>query len=298
MIRRPLFLTILFLLCFSLLFAAEGEQEFALFKRIVSPVMMWGENGVLTISKATTVGQGNLYVGIFGQQAGTLQGTDLYLTSATAMIGTSADVELGYTRRQLIWGDLYLSDMSMDTFHLKARVLDFGKDVMPSVAIGVNGVSISDNSFTQTSDILFNPYIVATSYIEIIPDFFDLSITALGETIMSAGKFGVPQFSIGVDAQLMDMFYVFAEMQGLQVDLDEFDLSQSMNEIVNLGAKVKYGWVSLGVGMFNIIRNTEEGEEGDDLADNIFASTFDLGSASYMATVVIEIPLDDLNPNT
>ena len=298
MIRRPLFLTILFLLCFSLLFAAEGEQEFALFKRIVSPVMMWGENGVLTVPKATTVGQGNVYVGIFGQQAGMLNGIDLYLTSATAMIGTSADVELGYTRRQLIWADLYLTDMAMDTFHLKARVLDFGKDVMPSVAVGVNGVSISDNSFTQTSDILFNPYIVATSYIEIIPDFFDLSITALGETIMSAGKFGVPQFSIGVDAQLMDMFYVFAEMQGLQVDLDEFDLSQSMNEIVNLGAKVKYGWVSLGVGMFNIIRNTEEGEEGDDLADNIFASTFDLGSASYMATVVIEIPLDDLNPNT
>lgn len=295
MIRRLLFLTILFLLCFGLLFAAEGEQEFALFKRTVSPVMMWGENGVLTVPKATTVGRGNAYVGIFGQQAGTLNGLDLYLTSATAMIGTSADVELGYTRRQLIWEDLYFTDMSMDTFHLKARVLDFGKDVMPSVAVGMNGVSVVDNSFSQTSDILFNPYVVATSYIEIIPDFFDLSITALAETIMSEGKFGVPQFSIGADAQLMNMIYVFAEMQGLQINLEDFDLSKSMNEIVNIGAKVKYGWVSFGVGMFNIVRNIDEGE---DLYDNIFSSTFDLESANYMATVVIRIPLDDLNPNT
>ncbi len=160
MIRRLLILAVLFLLRLSLLYAAEDELEFALFKRTVSPVMMWGENGVLTVPKATTVGKGIAYAGVFGQQAGRLNGLDLYLTSATAMIGTSSDVELGYTRRQLIWEDLYFTDMAMDTFHLKARVLDFGEDVMPSVAVGMNGVSLVDNSFTQSSDILFNPYVV------------------------------------------------------------------------------------------------------------------------------------------
>ncbi|MCK5157181.1 MAG: hypothetical protein KAQ69_12195, partial [Spirochaetales bacterium] len=168
--RRLLFFIALFLLCLSLIFAGEGELEFALFKRTVAPVMMWGENGVLTIPKASTIGRLNSYVGMFGQQAGQLNGLDLYLTSLTVMVGSSEDVELGYTRRQLIWEDFYFTDMAMDTIHLKTRVLDFGEDVMPSVSVGMNGVSLVDNTFANENDILFNPYVVATSYISILPD--------------------------------------------------------------------------------------------------------------------------------
>lgn len=294
MSKKLLLVLVLFLFCFTALFAADGALEFALFKRTVSPVMMWGENGVLTVPKATPVGRLNSYVGVFGQQAGRLNGMDLYLTSATVMAGSSADVELGYTRRQLIWEDFYFTDMSMDTIHLKTRILDFNEDVMPTVSIGMNGVSLVDNSFANESDILFNPYIVATSYIKVIPDFLEVNVTALAETIMSDGKFGVPQFSLGVDAMLMDMFYVFGEAQGVQVDLENFDLSQSTNEMINIGAKVKFGWVSLGVGMFNIIRGTGE---GDDIVDNIANSTFDLENANYMASLVVEVPLREFIPS-
>lgn len=291
--RLCIFITLFLLIC-NVVFAGEGELEFALFKRTVSPVMKWGENGLLTIPKATTVGRSNAYLGVFGQQAGAINGLDLYLTSATAMVGTSADVEIGYTRRQLIWEDFYFTDMAMDTFHLKTRVLDFGDDVVPSVAVGMNGVSLVDNTFQNKNDILFNPYIVATSYLTIFPNFLGLSATAMMETIMSEGEFGTPQFSLGADAYLMDFLYVSAEVQGVQVDLENFDLTKSMNEVINIGARVKFGWVSVSVGLFNIIRDTEEGE---DLIDNISSSTFNLDSAKYMATVLIEIPLADLNPN-
>lgn len=293
--RRLLFILILFLLCLSTVFATEGEQEFALFKRTVAPVMKWGENGVLTIPKASTIGRLNTYVGVFGQQAGYLQGLDLYLTSATVMVGTSEDVELGYTRRQLIWEDLYFTDMAMDTIHLKTRVLDFDEDVMPSISIGMNGVSLVDNTFTNQNNILFNPYVVATSYISILPDIFEVTISAVAETIMNDGKFGLPQFSIGADAQLLDMFYVFGEVQGIQVDLESFDLSQSMNEVINIGAKVKFGWISVGVGMFNIIRNTEN--EGEDIINNIWDSSFDLESANYMASIVVDVPVSSFIPS-
>jgi hypothetical protein len=291
--RRLLFLLVLLLLCTTLVFAADEEQEFALFKRTVAPVMKWGENGVLTIPKASTIGRLNTYVGLFGQQAGSLNGLDLYLTSATVMIGSSADVEIGYTRRQLIWEDFYFTDMAMDTIHLKTRVLDFGEDVMPSVSVGMNGVSLVDNTFTNQNDILFNPYVVATSYVSIIPDFLELTVSAVAETIMSEGKFGLPQFSIGADAHLMNMLYVFGEVQGIQVDLDNFDLSKSMNEVINIGARVQIGWISAGVGMFNIIRDTE----GDDLIDNIWSSTFNLDSANYMASIVVDVPIHNFIPS-
>ncbi|MBL7006040.1 MAG: hypothetical protein ISR78_03040 [Spirochaetia bacterium] len=294
MFKKLLIGLILVLLCFSTLFASDEALEFALFKRTVAPVMKWGENGVLTIPKASPIGRLKTYVGIFGQQAGYLNGLNLYLTSATVMVGSSADVELGYTRRQLIWEDFYFTDMAMDTIHLKTRVLDFGKDVMPSVSVGMNGVSLVDNTFTNQNDILFNPYVVATSYIEILPNILELDITVMAETIMSDGKFGIPQFSLGADAHLFNMFYVFGEMQGLQVDLANFDITKSTNEMVNIGAKVKIGWVSVGLGMFNIVRDTTEGE---DIIDNISSSTFNIESAKYMASVVVEVPLTTFIPS-
>ncbi|MCK5155174.1 MAG: hypothetical protein KAQ69_02000, partial [Spirochaetales bacterium] len=131
-------------------------------------------------------------------------------------------------------------------------------------------------------------------YISILPDFLELTVTAMAETIMSAGEFGMPLFSLGVDAHLMHMLYVFGEIQGVQVDLENFDLTQSTNEMINIGARLKLGWISVGVGMFNIIRGTEENE---DLIDNITSSTFNLDSAKYMATIVVQVPLTDFIPS-
>ncbi|MHB8089708.1 MAG: hypothetical protein ACYDH2_15815, partial [Anaerolineaceae bacterium] len=145
--KKFLLLALALLLCIGSAFAQTAETEFALFKRSVSPVMEWGENGILTIPKATTLGKANFFIGAQGQKAGTLENLDLYLTSASLMAGTSEDVELGYTRRQLIWEDFMFSNISMDTFHLKARFLNFGNYLIPQLAIGMNAVSLVDNKF-------------------------------------------------------------------------------------------------------------------------------------------------------
>jgi hypothetical protein len=256
--------------------------------------MKWGENGVLMVPKATTVGRTNTYVGLMGQQIGQLIGKDLYLTSLSVMAGTSEDVELGYTRRQIIWEDFYFTDFAMDTFHMKARVLDFNQDLIPEVAVGVNGVSLVDNSFEDTKDILFNPYVAATSNLKIIPDFLELSVTAVGETVMSEGEFGELQFSLGADVQLLDFLYAFGELQGVKVDIENFDISESSNEMVNFGAKVKFGWLTAGAGMFNIIRGSGADDEDQSLVGNIENSTFNFDNAFYMASVIVEIPLGQI----
>ncbi len=284
--KKLLVFLILFLVCLGQAVAEADELEFALFKRTVSPVMKWGENGVLTIPKATTVGRTNIYFGLLGQEAGILNNRTIYLTSATVMAGSSEDVEIGYTRRQIITDDFYFIDFAMDTFHLKARILDFGDNtILPSVAVGMNGVSMVDNAFNNTKDILFNPYIVATSTVKVIDRFLEFSFTALAETIMTDGEFGDPQFSIGADVNLMNFLFAFGELQG-------FNPEEPNREVINIGAKVRLGWITAGLGMFNIIRDTED--DSGNLMDNYTSSTFDLENANYIGSVVVTVPLGKL----
>lgn len=281
MIKKLLFFLLVFLLCFGGFAAATNDLEFSLFTRTVSPVMKWGENGILTIPKATTVGRTNLYAGMLAQEAGVLNNQNLYMTSATVMVGTSEDVEVGYTRRQLIWDDFYFTDLAMDTFHLKTRVLDFGADLLPEVAIGLNGVSLVENTFTDQRDILFNPYIAATSTIGLVPNMLTVSATGVAESIMNDGKFGDILLSLGADVNLFNMLYAFGEVQG-------FNYEEPNQEVINVGAKVKLGWLSAGVGIFNIIRETT------DVYTDFDYDELDFENANYMATVAIDVPLGKL----
>lgn len=261
--------------------AQSEDAEFAFFKRTISPVMSWGQNGILTVPKATTLGKANFFVGAMGQKAGTLGGLDLYLTAATIMAGTSSDVEIGYTRRQLIWQDLYLSNLAMDTIHLKARFLDFGDYFIPQASIGVNGVSLVDNQFKDRNDILFNPYLAVTSTIPVFTRKILFSVTAVAETIMNKNQLGVYMFSGGADLNLFNVLFAFAELQG-------FNPKQSSNEVVNVGAKLKLGPVSVGVGMFNITLQTVE---SDNIIDQYASSVFDLANAYYIAELAFHIDL-------
>ncbi|MFZ2782462.1 MAG: hypothetical protein WAZ99_08120 [Rectinemataceae bacterium] len=279
--RHFLFILLALSLCVGTAFAQTAETEFALFKRTVSPVMKWGENGILTIPKATTLGKANFFAGAMGQKAGTLEGLDLYLTSVSLMAGTSDDVELGYTRRQLIWEDFYFTNLSMDTFHLKTRFLNFGKYLIPQAAIGVNAVSLVDNKFEDRNDILFNPYLVVTSTIPVFTPKILLSVTALAETIMNENELGVFQFSGGVDLSLFEFLYAAAEIQG-------FNPNTPNNEVVNLGAKVRLGVFSAGVGVVNIIRTKDT---TGDLMHNAESSEFNLENMDWVATLAFDIPL-------
>jgi hypothetical protein len=279
--RRALLLAVALIVCIGSMYGQSVEAEFAMFKRIVSPVMKWGVNGLLTVPKASTIGKLNLYAAIAGQEAGVLEGLKLYNTSLSLMVGSSEDVELGYTRRQLLWEDFYFSDLSMDTFHLKARVLDMGDFLLPQVAIGTNLVSLVDNTFTNKDNILFNVYAAATSTIPIFTPLMRLSVTAVAETIMNEGELGVYQFSGGADLNLFNLLYIVGEVQG-------FNPKRLNDEFISVGAKLRIGPVSAGVGMLGIRRT---GDLGGTFLDNIKTSTFDIESARYMATVCVELDL-------
>ncbi len=279
--RKFVLLAVAVIFCIGSVAAQTGDTEFALFKRTIAPVMRWGENGILTVPKATTLGKGNFFVGAMGQQAGTIEGLDLYLTSVSLMAGTSDDVEFGYTRRQLIWEDLYFSNLSMDTFHLKARFLNFGDYLIPQAAIGVNAVSLVDNKFEDRNDILFNPYLAVTSTIPIFTPKILLSVTAVAETIMNENQLGQYQFSGGADINLFNFLYGFAEIQG-------FDPNIVNSQVLNAGVKLRLGPLSAGVGIFNM---TLTPGEGDNLVDQYASSLVDLGNANYMATVALDISL-------
>jgi hypothetical protein len=283
------------ILCAGILFAQADDNQFALFKRTIAPVMRWGENGILTVPKATTLGRANFFIGAMGQKAGVLLGDDLYLTSASAMAGTSDDVEIGYTRRQLIWytnaenfiDRFWFSNLSMDTFHMKARFLNLADYFIPQAAIGINAVSLRDNSFTDRNSILFNPYLTVTSNIPIFTPKILLSVTAVAETIMNQDALGQYQFSGGVDLNLFNFLYGFAEVQG-------FDPNALVaNQVVNAGVKLRLGFLSAGVGLFNI--KVTPGE-GNNIVDQYASSVFDLENASYMATVAIDIKLGGKAP--
>lgn len=281
--KKLLLLALALVLCIGNAAAQSVEAEFAMFKRIISPVMKWGVNGILTVPKANTIGKLNFYTAAMAKEAGTLEGLKLYNSSLSVMAGSSEDVELGYTRRQLLWEDFMFSDLSMDTFHLKARVLNLGDFFWPQVAVGTNMVSLVDNSFTNKDNILFNVYAAATSTIPIFTPKMTISVTAVAETIMNEGELGVYQFSGGADFNFFNFLFAFAEVQG-------FNPEEINHEIINVGAKVKLGPLTGGAGLFGISRLADP---TGTLVDNVESSTFDISNAKWMATLGFELDLSN-----
>jgi len=267
------FCCIFFILFIGSAFAETRDSEFALFKRSISPVYNWGENGLITVPKATPLGTGNIHFGASVQDSGKIEGDNLYLTAASIMIGTSSDVEFGYTKRQFIWDDGDKTDLDMDTYHFKARIFHIADSFIPQVALGINAVSLNDNEFTKEDDILFNPYLCATVNIPLIPEKFVLSATGVVENLYNEGKSSNAFFSAGADLAIFNTVYLLAEVQGLNKDKED--------PIYNFGVKLKSGWFSFGVTMFNAIQNEVTADDDLDNEDSTY----------YMGYASIEIPL-------
>jgi hypothetical protein len=260
--------------------AASKQSEFALFKRSINPDYNWGENGVITVPKAIPAGKGNIYVAGSAQDSGTIEGDRIFLTSATVVAGTSDDVEFGYTRRQFIWDDLDKTDLAMDTFSFKARIFHMTDSIIPQVALGMNAVSLDNNEFDREEDILFNPYLAATIRVPLFTEKAVFSVTAVAESIYNEGETSDLYFSAGADLKLFDMLYLMAEVQGMGKE-DE-------DQVVNLGAKVKVGWVSLGVAVYNCIeKDVSTGDPG-----------FSDDSSDVRAYALVEIPLGKMLSKT
>lgn len=264
-------------LLFGINSSANVASEFSLFKRVISPSMNWGENGLMTVPKAQPIGKGNINIGVTSVDSGQIQGENLYLTTGTLMIGTSDDVEIGVSKRTFIWENGDRSDIEMDSFHLKARVFNLTDYYTPQVSVGVNGASIASNQFSDQEDILYNPYVAVTLPIRVFTDNFLVSATAVAEKVYNNGESTQMMYSAGADMVLFETLYLMAEAQGLNQETED--------PIMNIGAKLKYGWISVGAGLFNISKDKMEAG--------------DLGSEEnkeqyWMANVNLNIPLLNL----
>ncbi len=278
---RKILLTAIFLLwACQTVSAASKQSEFALFKRSINPEYNWGENGVITVPKAVPAGKGNIYLAASAQDSGSIEGDRIFLTAATLAVGTSEDVEFAYTRRQFIWDNLDKTDLSMDTYSFKARIFHMTDSIIPQVALGMNAVSVNNNEFDRSEDILFNPYLAATIRVPLFTEKAVLSATAVVESLYNEGETSDLYFSAGADLALFDTVFLLAEVQGINKDEED--------PVVNLGAKVKVGWVSLGVAVYNCIE--EEVSTGD--------PEFTTDSSDVRAYALVEVPLGKIFSKT
>lgn len=252
--------------------AETATSEFALFKRTMTPVWQWGENGILTVPKAAPIGKYNIYAALSGQDAGKIQGEKLYNTNASIVLGTSDDAEIGYTRRQLIWENGDRTDLESDVFHIKTRVLNLAESFIPQLSVGVIGSSLSDNQFTGTKEILFNPFAAATVNIPLFSKRHRLSVTAVAESLYTAGEATDAFYDAGLDLSFFDNTLVLAmEYQGID--------KEAADVIMNAGAKLKlFDFLNIGGGMFNMSQSKADKSVSQ---DNAYA----------MAFVSVELPI-------
>ena len=271
---RKILLTAIFLLwACQTVSAASKQSEFALFKRSINPEYNWGENGVITVPKAVPAGKGNIYLAASAQDSGSIEGDRIFLTAATLAVGTSDDVEFAYTRRQFIWDNLDKTDLSMDTYSFKARIFHMTDSIIPQVALGMNAVSVNNNEFDRSEDILFNPYLAATIRVPLFTEKAVLSATAVVESLYNEGETSDLYFNAGADLALFDTVFLLAEVQGINKDEED--------PVVNLGAKVKVGWVSVGVAVYNCIEDEVSTGEPE----------FTTDSSDVRAYALVEVPL-------
>jgi hypothetical protein len=269
--------TVLFLIASQAL-AETKESEFAMFKRTTSQVMLWGKNGILTVPTAIPVGRGDVYLGITTQDAGKIEDKKLFLTTGSVVVGTSDDVELAYTKRTFIWEDGYRSDIEMDTFHLKTRVLHLTDSLIPQIAVGINASSLKQNQFNKVSEILFNPYIAVTEQIKAFNNKLVIGLSAVADVLYNEGATSDTFFSAGINVGLFEHLFLVAEAQGIGKE-DE-------DPIINAGLRLKVWWLNAGFGYFNLApkKNDEGDVEGVDFTE----------SSYWMATLALEIPLGKL----
>ena len=260
------------------LFATDTtSSEWELFKSNISPSMMWGEDSIMLVPKANTLGRGNLYLSTMALDVGKIQNDRLFLTTNTVMLSTSDDVELGYSRRVFVWDNFDYTNIKMDTFHLKARVFHLTDNYIPQLAVGVNLVSIAANKFNKEKDYLYNPYATLTIRAPLGTEKAVLSLTAMAEKVMNEGENSEPKFGGGVDLRLFNHLYFLGEIVGIDKD--------GKNGVINAGAKLRLGWFSFGAGIFNIGRDTVIKENGAANTQN---------KRYWMANISINIPFGKL----
>jgi hypothetical protein len=237
-------------------------------------VYKWGENGVLTVPKPDPIGRYNAYVGGNFQSAGSIEGAQLVHATGTFMIGLADNVDFGVTHRALVWDDLARTDLRMNTFHFKARILHLADWIFPQVGVGINATSLSENRFDDRGRVLFNPYVTATSTIPLDGDHrYWIALTAMMESAYVEGASARPFFNFGADiAAIPETLHLVTELQGFTKTEDR--------AVLNAGARLRYRWGAIGLGAFNLIPSAER-------VDNV---AFDSSRVYLMANATIDLP--------
>jgi len=162
----------------------------------------------------------------------------------------------------------------MDTFHLKARILNLTDYYTPQISVGINGASIANNNFNKEENLLLNPYVAVTIPIKIVNENFVWSITGVAEQVKSNGETTETFYNAGTDLALWDTLYLIAEGQGVG--------QKEQDPVYNFGAKLKLGWFHLGGGLFNVSQDKVKSQDvGADENKEQY----------WMANVGLEIPL-------
>lgn len=234
---------------------AQEADNFSQFKRTIAPSYLIGRNGLITLPTAHTIGRYNVYLGTTATEAGEIRGESLYNTRTSLVVGTSEDVELGYTRNVLIWEDGDRTDLDADVYHFKARVFHLADSLLPQVAIGSLAMSLRENDFDSSSDVLFAPFVVATSVIP-LGERHHVALTGDMEWLYNSGEQTERFFNAGVSLSLFDGALVAAYEQ-LGVGRDDFD------PIGNLAIQgVWRDMISVGIGLYDVANYSDADASG------------------------------------
>ena len=142
--------------------------DWAFFKNYMSPAWVWGENGLITIPIADTLGQGHVALSMTGIDAGKLQGEPMAFSTVSLQVGTSTDVELGYTKKFLLYKWLR-TDIEGETFHMKVKLLDLSElnAFTPKLSLGTIAFALTNKDNYSTKDMFFNIFAVASQNIAV-----------------------------------------------------------------------------------------------------------------------------------
>ncbi|HAR63656.1 MAG: hypothetical protein DKM50_00105 [Candidatus Margulisiibacteriota bacterium] len=193
-------------------YSTTSSLDWNLFKKYNSMIFIPNQNGLLTVPIATTIGKGKIAAGLSSLEAGKISDTKVYYTNAGILLGTSDDVEIGYSKKALVFSDDYSrTDIEGANLYLKIKLLDWG-DVVPRIAVGLTATSLTNESDLDKYNTFMNAFAVTSI-------MFDLFAARIGlhaglENGFMGDNQGDPFFFGGATITLFDFINLCGEYVG------------------------------------------------------------------------------------
>jgi hypothetical protein len=190
--------------------AATTGLDWAFFKNYMAPAWVWGQNGLITIPIAETLGKGHVALSFNGIDSGKLQDKQLVYTTASLQIGTSSDVELGYTKKFLVWNWMR-TDIEGETLHLKVKVFDVSESA-PKISLGTIAFALTNKDNYSAKDMFFDVFAVLSQNLSIARIHLGYEFGMVGQATSKAFFFAGTDIPIGPFSILGE--YVGSDKEG------------------------------------------------------------------------------------